>query len=176
MLTFMRPALKVMPPYFIMLAYRVRGRCWWYGNRDWIFPPIFRYVLLLWDTEEKRWSGKMKSDMEVCLKQRCSIEFLHVEKNNHTHWHLSMLAEHSWRPHSGTDFYVWSMQTLVHHWRKYIVNGGDYVEKTVFWSWKFALWNSVIVLFISIVVSTEISRRHYFWSNPCRIIKGGKDL
>jgi len=26
------------------------------------------------------------------------------------------------------DFYKCSMQALVHHWRKFISNGGDYVE------------------------------------------------
>ena len=26
-------------------------------------------------------SDTMMSDMEVCMKQRCGIEFLHVEKN-----------------------------------------------------------------------------------------------
>ena len=25
--------------------------------------------------------GKMASDMEVCMKQRCGIEFLHAERN-----------------------------------------------------------------------------------------------
>jgi len=34
----------------------------------------------------------------------------------------------------------------------------------VFCSGKFALSNSVIVLFLSIAVSMEINRRHYFWS------------
>ena len=38
--------------------------------------------------------------------------------------------------------------------------------KIVFCSWEFALSNSVIVLFVSIVVSMEINRRHYFRSGP----------
>ena len=37
--------------------------------------------------------------------------------------------------------------------------------KIVFCSWEFALSNSVIVLFVPVVVSMEISRRHYFWNN-----------
>ena len=35
--------LKVMSPYFIMLAHSVKGRCWWDGSRDWasdIEPPV----------------------------------------------------------------------------------------------------------------------------------------
>ena len=30
---------------------------------------------------------------------------------------------------SAADFYNGSMQALVHHWQKYIANGGDYAEK-----------------------------------------------
>jgi len=33
--------------------------------------------------------------------------------------------------------------------------------------WEFALSNSVIVLFASVVVSTVINRRHYFQSDLC---------
>ena len=39
----------------------------------------------------------------------------------------------------------------------------------MFCSYEFALSNSVIVFFVSIVVSMEINRRHYFRSG-CRII------
>ena len=60
---------------------------------------------------------------------------------------------------AGADFYECGMQALVHCWRKCIAIGDDYVQK-------FALSNSVIVLFVSIVVSKEINRRHYFWSGP----------
>ena len=42
---------------------------------------------------------------------------------------------------------------------------GDYVEK-VFYSWEFALSNSAMVLFVS-VVSMEVNRRHYFQCNLC---------
>ena len=64
-----------------MLAHDVRGECCWYGSRGWTFPPIFRQILLPCD----RWqhggqSDKMASDMEVRMKQRCIIEFLHAEK------------------------------------------------------------------------------------------------
>ena len=30
--------------YFIMLAHNFRGRCWWYGSRDWSLPPTFHYI------------------------------------------------------------------------------------------------------------------------------------
>ena len=35
----------------------------------------------------------------------------------------------------------------------------------MFCNWKFALSNIVIMLFVSVVVSMEINRRHYFWSS-----------
>jgi len=34
-----------------------------------------------------------------------------------------------WATSAGADFYECRMQALFHHWRKCIVNGGDYVEK-----------------------------------------------
>jgi len=62
------------------------------------------------------------------------------------------------------------MQALIHHWqkkttttKKNIANGGDYIEK-------FALSNSITVLFVAIVVSREISRGHYLQSNLCTIL------
>ena len=47
-------------------------------------------------------SDKMVSDMEVCMKQRCVIEFLHAEKNC-ARWHSLMLPECLWRPNSGCE-------------------------------------------------------------------------
>ena len=47
-------------------------------------------------------SDKMASDMEVLMKTRGVIEFLHMEKNC-AHWHSSKLAECLWRPKSGCE-------------------------------------------------------------------------
>ena len=55
------------------------------------------------------------------------------------------------------------VQALTHHWQKCRTNGGDYVEK-LFCSWEFVPSNSV-VLFVSLVVSMEINRRHNFQSD-----------
>jgi hypothetical protein len=38
-------------------------------------------------------------------------------------------AVRKWVASAGTDVYELSMQALVHHWRKCITNGGDYVEQ-----------------------------------------------
>ena len=37
----------------------------------------------------------------------------------------------------------------------------------MFYSWEFALSNSVTMLFVPVVVSIEINREHYFQSNLC---------
>ena len=52
---------------------------------------------------------------------------------------------------------------LVHLWHKYTVVDG-YVEKSCF-----AAENLLykIVLFVFVVVTIEINRRHYFWSDLC---------
>jgi len=55
------------------------------------------------------------------------------------------------------------MQALVHCWQKCLPNGGDYVSKQYFVAENSS--NSIIVVFVSVVVSIEIYRRHYFWSN-----------
>ena len=69
-----------------------------------------------------------------------------------------------WIISAGADFYMCGMQALVHCWQKHIAYGGDH-WKIVFCSWEFALSNSVIVLFTSVIVSMEINRRHCFWSD-----------
>jgi len=44
----------------------------------------------------------MVPDMEMHMKQKHVIEFLH-EKENGTHSYSSTLAEHLWRPNSGCE-------------------------------------------------------------------------
>ena len=94
-----------------------------------------------------------------------------------TYWQSLTFADCSWRPGGGCECSEVARfssgnskspsQALVHHWWKRIANSGDCVEK-VFGSWEFALLKSVIVLFVSVAVSMEIIKRHYFQSNLCR--------
>jgi len=79
-------------------------------------------------------------------------------------------AFHQWRQQqwgtpTGAGCYEHGIQALVHCWGKCAANGGD-CWKRVLCSWEYALSNSVMVLFVSIVVSMEINTWHYFWSNP----------
>lgn len=73
-------------------------------------------------------------------------------------------------PESHADFYKHSVPTLVHFWWKCIANADDYTEK-VFCSYEFALSNSIILLFPSVVISIEINTKHYFQSNLCTFIR-----
>ena len=64
---------------------------WWYGSRGWAFLSIFHYILLLCDRwQQREQSESMASDMEVYMKQRCVIDFLHAEKMAFIdiYWHL----------------------------------------------------------------------------------------
>ena len=47
-------------------------------------------------------SDRMASDMEVCMKQRGTFLFFHVEKNC-AHGHSLMLAEYLWRQSSRSE-------------------------------------------------------------------------
>lgn len=48
-------------------------------------------------------SDKMASNVEVCMKERCDIKFLHAEKKWHPPCHSWTLAEHVWRPNNGGE-------------------------------------------------------------------------
>ena len=88
----------------------------------------------------------MVSDVEVCMKQRCVLEFLHMGKmapsgiNRHLlnvfggrtvdvrtvrQWVVRFSSGDS----NSADFYEHSRKDLIHHWWKCIANGGEYVEK-----------------------------------------------
>ena len=66
----------------------------------------------------------------------------------HLHWYESLWA---WYP------------GFVYGWQKCTIHGGG--SETVFCSWEFPLLIGVMVLFVSVAVSMEINRRHYFQSD-----------
>jgi hypothetical protein len=57
------------------------------------------------------------------------------------------------------------MQVLIHRWRKWWWLCGTIASC----SWKIALSNGVTVHFLSVAVSMELNRRHYFWSKLIHI-------
>jgi len=63
-------------------------------------------------------SGKMGSDMEVRMKQRCVIEFLHaVDVSSVRHWvvHFNSGGSGSGVTSAGVGFYMHGMQAVVYH-------------------------------------------------------------
>jgi len=40
-------APKFSASFLIILAHDIKGRCWWYGSRGWIFIQILHYILSL---------------------------------------------------------------------------------------------------------------------------------
>jgi len=40
--------------FFVTLVHDIRGSCWWYGSREWTFPPIPRYIFLPCDRWQQR--------------------------------------------------------------------------------------------------------------------------
>ena len=54
-------------------------------------PHIPFHVVAVWQTAVEGQSDRMVSDMEVWMKQRCGIEFIHVEKMVPTDIHQHLL-------------------------------------------------------------------------------------
>jgi len=74
---------------------------------------------------------------------------------------------------AGADFYKLGMQVLVGNNTELMVG---LCWKIVFCRWEFALSNSVIVLFVAVVVSMEVNERHYIWSELHVYFRGPEDL
>jgi len=165
-----------MPP--ILLSHNVRGRCWWYGSRDWTFPPIFCKISLACNRQRHSltkfcltwkcvWSKDvpLNSLVQTKLLPLTSVELLldfYGDQTAHVsavrRWVVCFSSGDSNmkdKPCSGQPckFLECGMQVLVHLWQKCTANGGDYIEK-VFCSWEVALSNSFIVLFVSVLIST----------------------
>jgi len=70
------------------LAYDVRSK-WWDGGLNLPTKIPLHFVTMTQMAAEGQ-SNKMASDMEVHMKQRCGLEFLHVEiiARMDIHWHL----------------------------------------------------------------------------------------
>mgnify|MGYP001858769923 FL=1 len=73
--------------YFILLAHGIRGRWRWYSSRDWTFLQ-YPIIYCCYATDGSRGAvWQTVSNVEVHVKQRCWIEFLHAEKMTSTECH-----------------------------------------------------------------------------------------
>ena len=129
-------------------------------------------------------SDKMVSDMEVPTKQRFVIEFLHAEKMAPTDIRQCLLNIHGDQTVDVSTVRQWVVcfssdnnsgspplvPILMSNASSCLLTKMDswwwwLCWRIAFCSWEFALSNSVIVLFVSVVVSMETNRRHYFQSD-----------
>lgn len=155
-----------MPP--VTLAHDVRDGCWWDGSRGWTFPSLFRHTVLPYDGWSTRvgveqippcgtktaptavhWhllnvSGDQPMDGRTGRGGRCVSAVATVGL---LHWFRCL-----WARHAGSCSSVAKMHS--YWWWE--------CWKTVFCSWAYALSNSVVVLFVFVIISVDINRRHYF--------------
>ena len=152
-----------------MLAHNVRGRCWWYGSRNWTFPPICHYMLLPSDRWQQRgslikwyltwkciWSKGVLLNSSMQNKMApidIHLHLLTIDGDqpldlNSVGSALQQWQQWLWVTSAGADFYKHSMQAPVHGYWRYIVNDGDYVEKWCFVAENLLLSNSYCALCI----------------------------
>ena len=129
-------------------------------------------------------SDRRASDMEVHMKQRCVIEFLHAETTAPIDICWTFLETKQWM---WAQWVVWISAVVtvtVGHlcrwrfpWAQQAGSCSLLAKMQTYWqwqcwkivlrSWEFCLSNNVIVLFLSIVISREINGRYYFQNNLC---------
>jgi len=162
-----------------MLAHSIRGRWWWYDDRGWTFPSIFHCQ---WQQKGSLtngiWHGstyeaKVCYWIPPCRKKWHPLTFIDI-------------SEHLRRPNSGCEqseavgdaFHWWQQQhenKSCSRWphiatqnevsrSSHLCKLADGGCKRVLCSWAFGPSDTIIVLFVSIAVSMEISKC-YFWSN-----------
>ena len=143
-----------------------------------IYIPL--HFIAVWQMAAEGQSDKLASDMEVYINEGCLIESLHTGKmapivihqrllnisGDQTvdvspvrfrpwwqwQWVTSTDADFLWGQHSGSCSSLIKMHSLW-WWLCW---------KSVLRSWEFALSNTVIMFFVSVLVSMEINRRYYF--------------
>lgn len=76
--------------YFIMLAHNISGGCWWYGVDVVSSTNTPINFVAMQHMEKEGQSDKTASDIEMCMNQRCVIQFLHVERITLNDIHLCL--------------------------------------------------------------------------------------
>ena len=176
-----------------MLAHDIRSRSWCYGSWDWTVLPIFHYVLLPCNRWQQRgslikwhltWSAY---ETKVCHWNSSVWKKWHPLTYTDSCWPLmetkqSLLAQwgSGWCASASVTVTVchlcwsWFLQVQNAGFCSSLVKMHSYwwwLHGKVFCSWEFALSTSIIVLFVSAVVSMEINRRRYFWSDLHNVLR-----
>ena len=177
-----------------MLARNIRGECWCYGSRGWTFLPIFHYILLPCDRWQQRSSLTKWCDIEEHMKQRCVIEFIHVEKmaladihqcflNSYGNQTVDVSIVRQWvvgfstgnimkdKPHSGRS------HTAVSPWNEKCLdqcipmNWQVTMVATMWHSWELSLSNGVPVVCIGCIFHCNKQNALLLeWSHYCYLI------
>jgi len=78
--------------YFILLAHDVRGRCWWYSSKVWVFLSIFHYMVLLCN----RWQqGSSLTEWRLTWKRVWS-KAVSLNSSMQKQWHSLTFIDTCW--------------------------------------------------------------------------------
>ena len=113
--------------YFIILTHDIRGRCWWYGNRGWTFPPIFHYILLLCNSWQERsslteWHLTRKCGWSKVMELKSSMwKNLHPLTFSDACWMFTGVKQWMWAQQGGGCISTVVIATVVHiYWSRYL--------------------------------------------------------
>ena len=179
-----------------MFAENIRGGCRWYGSRSETLPQVLHHILLpcgnRWQQRDNLtewhvtwncvWSKSVSldssmpkkvapTDIHWCLLNVCAHQTVDVSIVRWWVLHFSSGDSgvkdkpHSRWPHTAVTLQNEASQSA--HPCK-LANGGGCAEKQCLVTDNL-LYQIVIVLFVAVVVSMEIHRRHFFQSDPCTL-------
>jgi len=80
----MRVALEVMPPILLWLPVMSKVNVGSKAIQLKLPTTVLLHFVAVWQMAAEEQSDTTASDMEVCRKQRCGTEFLHVDKTSFT--------------------------------------------------------------------------------------------
>ena len=128
------------------------------------FTNILLHFVAVWQTAAEGQSDTMASDMEVHMKQK--FVTIIPPRGDQT---VDMSTVRPWVVcfRSGDNRLPLLVQFFLSMACRLLLTTGENAQLmfvTMVCIWEFSLSNSVIVLFVSVVLSMEINKRHYFWS------------
>jgi len=172
-----------------MFAHNIRGWWWWCSSRHWTFPPILHYMLLqcnrwlqssslterhlmrkcVWSKEVQLNSSIWRNLHPMTFINACwtftkTKQWMWAQKGSR--WYISAVATDD----SGSPLLVQIITSVA---CRLLFSASENAQLMVWWpcwktmlyGWEFTLSNSGVLLFVSVIVSMEIHRRHYIQGN-----------
>jgi len=127
-----------------------------------VWLPLFCSLTEWYLTWKYRWSKGMELNFSMWKKELHPLAFIDAGC-------LRSWSEHSEVVHftSGSPVLVQIFMSAACRLLLFADESAQLIVMRMFCSWEFAVSNSVIVLFASVVASVWINRKHYFWSDLC---------